>query len=84
MKPTSSAEDFHLVSVAQAAELLQCSEGNVYALIAAGKLVVTRVGRRKGYRIDVRDLAQFVDASKFRCLERIAVPPPTKLRHIKR
>jgi hypothetical protein len=60
-----------------------CSPANVYALIVAGELAIVQVGRRKGYRIDLRDLAKFIDSRKFRSAARSPVQRPARLRHIK-
>lgn len=62
---------------------LSCSAANVYSLIDAGELETVQVGRRKGYRIDLRDLAQFVDSRKLRNAGRSPMQRPARLRHIK-
>ena len=57
--------DIQLLTVKQTAEVLRCAPATVYELIRTGELVVTRIGREKGYRIDAKDLAQFVTSRKF-------------------
>lgn len=85
-KPRTSADascNVRLLTVRQAAKQLGCSTANVYALIDEGELAVVQVGRRNGYRIDVHDLAQFIDGRKFRSAARAPVQRPARLRHIK-
>jgi hypothetical protein len=59
--------------------------GNVYGLIERGQLAVVCVGRRKGYRIDGRDLEAFIDHRRVLLREptadRRAVPSP-RLKHL--
>ena len=62
--PTNN--DLQLLTVKQAAEKLCCSSANVYALIESGSLAIVTVGKRKGYRIDLRDLDSFVQGRKMR------------------
>lgn len=55
-----------LLSVANAAEVLDCSRGHVYGLIAAGKLraVETKAkGTRPKTRVYESDLAEFIEAN---------------------
>lgn len=76
--------DLQLLTIKQAANRLCCSAANVYALIETGVLAVVQVGRRKGYRIDLRDLEAFIQSRKFR----YEAPPVTKrtkaLKHLRR
>lgn len=62
--PTNN--DLQLLTVKQAAAKLCCSVANVYALIESGSLAIVTVGKRKGYRIDLRDLDSFVQGRKIR------------------
>ena len=64
-----------LLTVAEAAQFLGCSETNVYALIDAGDLPFVSIGRRKGYRLDRMDLEAFIDQRK----QSKAVASPTKM-----
>jgi excisionase family DNA binding protein len=55
-----------LLSIAKAAEVLDCSRGHVYGLIAAGKLraVETKAtGRKSKTRVYESDLAEFIEAN---------------------
>jgi len=53
-----------LLTVAEAAQFLGCSETNIYALIEGGELPFICVGRRKGYRLDRLDLEAFIERRK--------------------
>ena len=53
-----------LLTIAETAECLGCSEANVYALIDAGKLPYVPVGKRKGYRVSLDDVRTFIEARK--------------------
>lgn len=72
-----------LLSVRQTAARLHCSAANVYALIEGGELPVVRVGRQKGYRIDLRDLDSFVSNRKFRLGSPKKNLPRRPLKHLK-
>ncbi|HMP06201.1 MAG TPA: helix-turn-helix domain-containing protein [Lacipirellulaceae bacterium] len=72
-----------LLSVKQAAARLCCSAANVYGLIETGVLPVVRVGRHKGYRLDLRDLDAFIAERKFRIGQAASPPRRTKLKHLK-
>lgn len=64
-----------LLSVTHAAELLDCSRGHIYGLIAAGKLRAVEIkayGRAKT-RIRAEDLEEFIDANT----RRAGQQPPT-------
>ncbi len=55
-----------LVAISKAAEVLDCSRGHVYGLIAAGKLraVETKAkGTRAKTRVYESDLAAFIEAN---------------------
>jgi excisionase family DNA binding protein len=73
------------MTVKQAARFLGCSPTNVYALIDAGELPVVAVGKSRGYRIDRRDIEEFLSRRKFRKEgEKPATPTPRpRLKHIK-
>lgn len=81
-RPTGD-NDWTLLRVRDAAKRLACSPATIYALIEASELPVVQVGRRKGYRIDPRDLDAFVSARKFRFEAPPAAPPPKGLKHLK-
>jgi excisionase family DNA binding protein len=83
MQRTDPDSSFYLLTVNETAQRLGCSTANVYALIQSGELPVVPVGRRKGYRIDIRDLAQFADNRKFRCMARVSETQPRHLRHLR-
>ena len=88
--PTAHSEEFRherprcrLVSIKEAAELLGCSEANVYALREAGELPFVSIGVRKGYRFDLRDIEAFIERRKeSRAAARPKVPRP-RLKHIR-
>lgn len=83
MIPAPGADDrLRLLTVRQAAERLACSPANVYALIEAGDLPVVPVGKRKGYRLDERDLVRFVQGRKF-VLRPAETPGRVRLKHLK-
>ncbi len=74
-----------LLTISGAAELLSCSRANVYGLIDAGDLPVITVGKSRGYRIDVRDIEEFLERRKV-CKDRAQPKPPAprpRLKHIK-
>ncbi|MCA9092041.1 MAG: helix-turn-helix domain-containing protein [Planctomycetaceae bacterium] len=73
-----------LLTIKEVAQLLGCSEANIYALKTAGELPFVQVGIRKGYRIDSRDLDAFIERRKTTS----EVPSPRKvpvprLKHIR-
>ena len=74
-----------LLTVAEAARILGCSDANVYAHITAGRLPFVSVGTSKGYRIDPKDLIEFIRKRKVRNEgeKPKARRPQLKLRHIK-
>ena len=78
------SDDLQLLTVKQAAQRLGCSLTNVYNLIDSGQLAVVPVGQRKGYRIDMRDLGEFVDQRKFRFQAPLPIKTSVQLKHIKR
>ena len=83
MLSDSNNHDVQLLTVKQAAFRLCCSAANVYGLIETGVLGVVQVGKRKGYRIDLRDLDAFVQNRKFRFQAPQAAAPKRTLKHLK-
>lgn len=83
MYATPDNEALQLITVKQAAVRLSCSPANVYSLIETGKLAIVQVGKRKGYRIDLRDLDAFVQDRKFRFQAPQATAPRQTLKHLK-
>jgi len=73
-----------LLTIKEVAQLLGCSEANIYALKTAGELPFVQVGIRKGYRIDSRDLDAFIERRKTKSevLPPRKVPVP-RLKHIR-
>lgn len=73
-----------LLTIAEAAQALGCSEANVYSLIDSGKLPYVPVGRKKGYRIASDDLDLFIRSRKLQKqpAETKPVSRP-RLRHIR-
>lgn len=72
-----------LLTVAEAARFLGCSEANVYSLISGGDIPYILIGRRKGIRLDRADLEAFIDSRK---QQRTATPRKVtrpKLKHIR-
>lgn len=81
----SHKADLQLLSIVETAALLGCSRANVYALVNAGELPVISIGKSRGYRIDRRDIEEFLQRRKF-CKEGRQPTPPTarpRLKHIK-
>lgn len=83
MKQTSNDGSPHLITIQETAKRLGSSVTNVYALVAKGELPVVPIGLRKGYRVDLRDLEQFIDQRKFRCVARTAKSTTYHPRHIR-
>lgn len=55
-----------LLSVTSAAEILDCSRGHIYGLIAEGRLRAVEIkakGARPKTRVHAEDLADFIDAN---------------------
>ena len=71
-----------LLTVNESAALLGCSRANVYGLIEAGELPVVAVGKSRGYRIDRRDLDEFIHRRKFRKEGEKPTAPRPRLKHI--
>ncbi len=81
----SSGNELQLLSIVETAALLGCSRANVYALVNAGELPVISIGKSRGYRIDRRDIEEFLQRRKF-CKEGRQPAPPSprpRLKHIK-
>ena len=73
-----------LLTITEAAQVLGCSESNVYSLIESGKIPYVAVGRKKGYRIASDDLQLFIQSRKVQkqpAETRPVVRP--RLRHIR-
>jgi excisionase family DNA binding protein len=81
----SNASEPRLLTVRETAAYLSCSVNNVYALIDSGQLPFVRIGNAKGYRIDLRDIEEFIDSRKRskQSTEQLAHRPPQKLRHLR-
>jgi excisionase family DNA binding protein len=79
-----SNNELQLLTVKQTAMRLCCSPANVYSFIEDGELPVVRVGRQKGYRVDVRDLDVFVNDRRFRYRGTLAELPQPKFKHLRR
>lgn len=80
----STGSGRRLLTIKEVAQLLGCSEANVYALKTVGELPFVQIGIRKGYRIDSRDLDLFIERRKTQS----EVPAPRKgpiprLKHIR-
>ena len=78
-------EPQRLMTIKQTAILLGCSAANVYALIDSGELPVISVGKSRGYRIDQRDIEEFLSRRKTwkgEARQRVPLPRP-RLRHIR-
>lgn len=63
------------VTVEQAAASIGISDRQIYHAIADGELASIRIGKRKGLRIHVNDLRQWLES------KRSAAAPPRRLRH---
>lgn len=73
-----------LLTIAEIATALSCSEANVYSLINAGKLAYVLVGKRKGYRVSADELQRFIESQTSQT--KPAETKPTyrpRLRHIR-
>ena len=81
----SHKADPQLLSIVETAALLGCSRANVYALVNAGELPVIAIGKSRGYRIDRRDIEEFLQRRKFYKEGRQPAPPSARprLKHIK-
>lgn len=74
-----------LLTITNAADYLGCSRANVYGLIDAGELPVISIGKTRGYRIDRRDLEEFLQRRKIHKpgREPVRPTPRPRLKHIK-
>ena len=73
-----------LLTITAAAEFLGCSRANVYGLIDAGELPVIAIGKSRGYRIDRRDIEEFLVRRKIHKGGQPARPTTRpRLKHIK-
>ncbi|MFO1043314.1 MAG: helix-turn-helix domain-containing protein [Planctomycetaceae bacterium] len=73
-----------LLTIAEAAEALSASKSLIYQLVERGDLPYVPVGTSKGYRIDLRDLEQFISRRKVRCVDGAEPPPRQRLKHLDR
>lgn len=80
-RPSGAKEQ--LLRVKEVAERLGCSHNNVYALINRGFLPVVRIGRSKGYRVDSRDLDEFLQRRKVQYESAEPDSARPQLRHLK-
>gem|GEM_PF-1247698 len=74
-----------LLTIMETAEFLGCSRTNVYGLVDAGELPVITVGKSRGYRIDRRDIEEFLQRRKFHKQggKPTQPAPRPRLKHIK-
>lgn len=72
-----------LLTIADVARILACSEANVYAMIEAGHLPYVRIGRSKGYRLDPADLSAFIQRRKVQKAGTKPKAPRPRLKHIR-
>ena len=71
------------MTVKQAATALNCSGATVYSLLNRGELPFVRVGRSKGYRIEMADIERCINERKDRREGPKTKVPRPKLKHIK-
>ena len=71
-----------LLTIKQSAEVLGCSDANVYALVAAGELPFIRIGKRKGLRIDTQALEEFIESRQVQYERARPKQPRPRLKHI--
>jgi excisionase family DNA binding protein len=85
MKSDDIATTKLLLTVKEAATLLGCSRATIYGLISGGELAVIAVGRSRGYRIDRRDLDEFLRRRKYYRESEKPAPPVQRpqLKHIR-
>lgn len=74
-----------LLTVKHTALVLGCSAANVYSLIDTGELPVIAVGKSRGYRIDRRDIDEFLNRRKTQNVsDKSPAPlPRPRLKHIR-
>jgi excisionase family DNA binding protein len=82
MNTESTVSEGCLLTVKEAAAKLRCAPATIYEQIRTGELIVTRIGRQKGYRIDSRDLDRFLTTRKFCYEPAVLQRAKPKLRHI--
>lgn len=80
---TPNMELDQLLTIADVARILVCSEANVYALIEAGQLPYVAVGKSKGYRVAPKDLTQFIERRRIQHDNPKEKVPRPRLKHIK-
>ncbi len=81
----ASEQPTGLLTVREAASRLSCGLTNLYALIDEGLLPVVRVGKAKGYRIDVQDIERFIAERKQskHASGAASLQPHRKLKHLR-
>lgn len=74
-----------LLTVTEAAVFLGCSRANVYGLIEDGELPVIAIGKSRGYRLDRRDIEEFLQRRKVQKVSDKPARPAYRpqLKHIK-
>ena len=85
MSVQNDLASIRLLTVKQTASRLGCSAANIYGLIDGGELPVITVGKSLGYRIDPRDIDEFLSRRKTwkgGARQRVPLPRP-RLRHIR-
>jgi excisionase family DNA binding protein len=77
--------NLQLLTIADVARVLACSEANVYAIIESGALPYLTIGKSKGYRVDRQDLAAFIESRKVgkQGVEEQPPGPRPRLRHLR-
>lgn len=85
MRSADQQSATQLLTIKEAASRLACSRANLYSLIESGEVAVVRVGARKGFRIDERDLASFIAKRKvrFEVRQRTLLPSRIAAKHLK-
>ncbi len=85
MIPTSLSDCIKLLTISEVAAALGCSTANVYRLIDTGELPVISVGQSRGYRIDRRDIDEFLKRRKTCNVsdKSLAPTPRPRLKHIR-
>ena len=79
---TSAFPQRRLLTIKETAEMLGCSEANVYSLLEAGDMPYVTIGRRKGYRIDLLDIDRFIAQRKQQPVAAPIKVPRPRLKHI--
>jgi excisionase family DNA binding protein len=72
-----------LMTIRDVAKFVGCSVANVYGLIETGELPVIAIGKTRGYRVDRRDMEEFLCRRKQHKAAAPSKPPRPKLKHIR-